>query len=96
MSGAAHFLTVGQLRAEMANLPDDTPIAITDSLNHAYDQGITQVLHSRLIEWDHDCSSAPREEHKPGVDCPTRMSLELWINSYEEAKAEAAEVQPDA
>lgn len=82
------FLTVGELRKELEGLPDDAQITITSSLNHTYDQGITQTLHEPLIEWDHDCTDAP-DEHNPGVDCPVRVGLELWLNSYEEAVRDA-------
>ena len=71
----------------MMALPDDAQIVVTSSLDHSFDMGIVAVLHEGLILWDHDCTHESAE-HKPGRDCPTAPSLELWLNGYDEAVTE--------
>lgn len=80
------FLTVGDLRAAMADLPDDAQICLTTV---GFDQGVTNAQVSRLIPWDHDCVDAPAG-HKRGRDCPTVWSLELWTDTYDEALLDAS------
>lgn len=82
-SEQARFLTIGDLRAAIDGLPDDTQIVVTDSLSHTYEQGFYAASPAYLIPWEHDCTDAP-EDHKPGRDCPTVLSLELWATSFDE------------
>jgi hypothetical protein len=85
----APFLTVGRLREAMQHLPDEAQMVVTSSPGHRFDLGIVETLTVPLIRWDHNCDDAPEADHQPGADCPVVPSLELWLDDYDEAVANA-------
>jgi len=84
-------MTVGELRAVIADMKDDEQITIMSSGND--DMAVIAAWGSLLIPWTHDCTDWDKR-HRPGKDCPTIPALEIHAHPITEFKGFETDEEP--